>query len=89
MLVYTKQKVPLLLVPGKILEHHTHTILVVDSISQCDSSITVLVHSWSVVTVGLYPLSRSQDLLILGVPQTNAEGEEKREGEEKAYCDQI
>lgn len=49
----------------------------------------MLVHGWSVVTVGLSPLSRSQDLLVLGVPQTNAEGEERREGEEKAYCDQI
>lgn len=83
MLLYTKQKVPLLLVPGKTLEHHPIQFWW----SIAFHSVTV--HGWSVVTVGLYPLSRSQDLLVLGVPQTNAEGEERREGEEKAYCDQI
>lgn len=46
------------------------TILVVDSISQCHSSIALLVHGWSVVTPGLiYPLSRSLNLLVFsGVP---------------------
>lgn len=45
-------------------------ILVVDSVSQCHSSMAVLVHGWSVVILGLiHPLSRSLDLLVfLGVP---------------------